>query len=145
MLLQQKKGRTVGAIRPGVGSGGVSCLFNAITVGLRCGYVKGHSSSNAAAERSAGKAWRELTAVESVDPSQSLALVDQCCEFVGCVLDQIEHGFRVFQDLSHDNENVSDFLYFLDMLHGDGQSWPVSFIRQDVIKHFKKTEEKKLR
>ena len=60
---------TVGAIRPGVGSGGVSRLFNAFTVGLRCGYLKGHSSSNAAAERSTGKAWRELTAVESVDPS----------------------------------------------------------------------------
>lgn len=35
-------------------------------------------------------------------------------------------------------DTVSDFLYFLDMLHEDGRSWPVSFIRQDVIKHFKK-------
>jgi hypothetical protein len=91
---------------PGCSQAGVSRLFNAITVGLRSVGVKGRSKSNAAVERSAGKPWRELTAVESVNRSQSLALVDQCSEFVGCVLDQIEHGFRVFQDLSHNNENA---------------------------------------
>jgi hypothetical protein len=35
-------------------------------------------------------------------------------------------------------ETVSDFLYFLDMLHGSGHTWPLSFIRPDTVSHFKK-------
>ena len=32
---------------------------------------------------------------------------------------------------------VKSLLYFLDVLHGSGQQWPVDFIAQDVIKSFK--------
>lgn len=34
-------------------------------------------------------------------------------------------------------DTVKNLLYFLDVLHGSGQNWPLNFIDQDVIKSFK--------
>lgn len=34
-------------------------------------------------------------------------------------------------------DTVSDFLYFLDMLHGNGRTWPFGFIRPNAIGIFK--------
>jgi hypothetical protein len=33
-------------------------------------------------------------------------------------------------------DTVKDLLYFLDVLHGSGQDWPLNFIDQDVVKRF---------
>ncbi len=35
-------------------------------------------------------------------------------------------------------DTVSDFLYFLDMLHGSGRNWPFGFIRPATMSEFKK-------
>jgi hypothetical protein len=32
---------------------------------------------------------------------------------------------------------VKNLIYFLDVLHGSGQNWPLNFIDPDVIKSFK--------
>jgi len=35
-------------------------------------------------------------------------------------------------------ETVKNLLYFLDVLHGSGQLWPLDFVGQDVVKPFKR-------
>ena len=35
-------------------------------------------------------------------------------------------------------ETVKNLLYFLDVLHGSGQLWPLNFVGQDVVKPFKR-------